>query len=81
MGNVLVYGNVRFWRKADTGLTGAEWLLLTQSGHSASGLVGRRSWVNQSRFRPSLDTLFAKYIGPKSMLARSPCEIAHSREL
>jgi len=25
--------NVRFWRKADIGLTRAEWLLLTQSGH------------------------------------------------
>jgi hypothetical protein len=26
--------NVRFWRKADIVLTGVEWPLLTQSGHS-----------------------------------------------
>jgi hypothetical protein len=26
--------NDRYWRKADIGLTRAEWLLLTQSGHS-----------------------------------------------
>ena len=26
--------NGRFWRKADIGPTGAEWPLLTQSGHS-----------------------------------------------
>jgi hypothetical protein len=25
--------NVRFWRKADIGLIGVEWPLLTQSGH------------------------------------------------
>jgi hypothetical protein len=27
------WSNVCFWRKADIGLTKAEWLLLTQSGH------------------------------------------------
>ena len=27
-------GNDRFWRKADIGVTGAEWPVLTQSGHS-----------------------------------------------
>ena len=28
------FSNVRFWRKADIGLTWVEWPVLTQSGHS-----------------------------------------------
>src|SRR5436190_1125372 len=31
-------GNVRFGSKADIGLTGGEWLLLTLSGHSGEGV-------------------------------------------
>jgi len=31
--------NVRFWRKAVIGATGAEWPLLTQSGHHLAKMI------------------------------------------